>query len=151
MNAERPLIFEFKRTEIPATRYVVNCLREDMELDLSPLQCEVFIQLKENDGIITQKDLEKSLDVSKSTLSGVLKTMEKNGFIEKTVSENDKRVTIVTLTPDGDRAYSEAMKITAELDRIVFGGLDDEEAETLMRILGKVRSNIDSADSRHIS
>ncbi len=146
MTAERPMIIEFKRAEIPATRYVVNVLKKEMNLDLSPLQCEVFILLMDNGGQMTQKHLEGCLDVSKSTLSGVLKTMCKNGFVTKEASEKDRRVTVVTLTEKGQIAYSEAMRLTAELDRTVFAGLDDEEAAALRRALEKVRANTSSTN-----
>lgn len=146
MSYERPTTIEFKRTEIPATRYAINYLRKEMALDLSPIQCEIFVLLEENGGSMTQRDLEDQLDLSKSTLSGVLRTMEKNGFVEKVASESDKRVMVVTLTDEGGEIYSEAMKRFKELDRIIFDGLDEEEMATLSKALEKIRDNIGSDD-----
>jgi len=142
MSYERPMTMEFKRTEIPATRYVINYLRKEMSLDLSPIQCEIFIVLKENGNSMTQRELEEYLDLSKSTLSGVLKTMEKNGFVEKIPSETDRRVMVVTLTPKGNKTYSEAMEKFSDLDRKVFAGMDDEEMAVLAKALEKIRNNI---------
>ncbi len=142
MSYERPMTMEFKGTEIPATRYVINYLRKKMSLDLSPIQCEIFIVLKENGGSMTQRELEEYLDLSKSTLSGVLKTMEKNGFVEKVPSETDRRVMVVTLTEEGGEIYSEAMKRFEELDRKIFEGLDEEEMAVLSKALEKIRNNI---------
>ncbi len=144
MSYERPTTIEFKRTEIPATRYAINYLRKEMSLDLSPIQCEIFILLEENGGSMTQRDLEDQLDLSKSTLSGVLRTMEKNGFVEKVASETDRRVMVVTLTDEGKEKYSLAMEKFSELDRMVFAGLDDEEMAVFAKALDKIRSNISS-------
>jgi len=151
MGYERPMIIEFKRTEIPASRYAINHLRKEMSLDLSPIQCEIFIVLKENGGSMTQKDLEDYLDLSKSTLSGVLKTMEKNGFVEKAHSETDRRVMVVTLTDEGNEKYSLAMEKFLDLDRIAFAGLDEEEMAVLAKALEKIRSNIGSDVRSHFS
>ncbi len=144
MSYERPMTIEFKRTEIPASRYAINYLRKEMSLDLSPIQCEIFVVLKENGDSMTQKELEDYLDLSKSTLSGVLKTMEKNGFVEKVPSKTDRRVMVVTLTDEGNEKYSLAMEKFLELDRIVFEGLDDEEMAVFAKVLEKIRSNISS-------
>jgi len=144
MSYERPTTIEFKRTEIPATRFAINYLRKEMSLDLSPIQCEIFIMLQDNGGSMTQRDLEVYLDLSKSTLSGVLRTMEKNGFVEKVASETDRRVMVVTLTDEGKEAYSQAMKKFEELDRIVFAGLDEEELAAFSKVLEKIRVNIGS-------
>jgi DNA-binding MarR family transcriptional regulator len=144
MSYERPTTIEFKRTEIPATRYAINYLKREMALDLSPIQCEIFILLEENGGSMTQRDLEDQLDLSKSTLSGVLRTMEKNGFVEKVASDTDRRIMVVTLTDEGGEIYSEAMKRFEELDRKIFDGLDEEEMAALSKALVKIRNNISS-------
>ena len=144
MSRDRPLIMDFKITEIPATRYVVNILRKEMSIDLSPMQCEVFILLEENGGSMTQRALEECLDISKSTLSGVLKTMEKRGFVEKAVSDSDRRVMEVSLSPRGREIYSEAMRRMEDLDRTVFAGLDEEELRVMAKALTVIRRNIAS-------
>ena len=144
MSYERPTTIEFKRTEIPATRYAINYLKREMALDLSPIQCEIFILLEENGGSMTQRDLEDQLDLSKSTLSGVLRTMEKNGFVEKVASDTDRRIMVVTLTDEGGEIYFEAMKRFEELDRKIFDGLDEEEMAALSKALVKIRNNISS-------
>ncbi len=144
MSRDRPLIMDFKITEIPATRYAVNILRKEMSIDLSPMQCEVFILLEENGGGMTQRALEECLDISKSTLSGVLKTMEKRGFVEKTVSDSDRRVMEVSLSPRGREIYGEAMRRMEDLDRTVFAGLDEEELRVMAKALAAIRRNIAS-------
>ena len=142
MGYDRPLALEFKKTEIPATRFVINYLKKVMLLDLSPIQCEVFIVLKDHDDSMSQRELEDCLDLSKSTLSGVLKTMEKNGYINKETSCKDKRVMIVTLSDKGKRIYSETMKEFLRLDEIIFKNVKEIELDILYSVLSKIKTNI---------
>lgn len=146
MNDGRPLSLDFKMTDIAAMRFVVNYFHSMSGLNLTPTQCEVFIVLKENGDSMSQRDMEKCLDLSKSTLSGIIGTMERRGFVEKTVSEEDKRVMIISLTEEGNRVYSDALSILHQVDRILLSGLDDEEIATLGRVLDRMRRNATSND-----
>ncbi len=47
------------------------------------------------------KDIEENLKVSKSVASGLIKRMEKNGFIRILPSQLDKRAKDISLTPLG--------------------------------------------------
>ena len=147
MNDGRPLSLDFKMTDIAAMRFVVNYFRNMSGLNLTPTQCEVFIVLKENGDSMSQRDMEKCLDLSKSTLSGIIGTMEKSGFVKKTVSEEDKRVMIISLTDEGSRVYSDALSILHQVDHILLSGLDDEEIATLGRVLDRMRKNATSNDA----
>ncbi len=147
MNYDRPLTLDFKKTEIPATRFAIGFLKRELSIDLTPIQCEIFIMLNENGGGMTQRNLEECLDISKSTLSGVLNTMERNGFVRRSVSATDRRVMDVTLTDEGNGIFSKAMDRIDDLDRLIFDRLTDEERKALSSALEKIRRNVSTDDA----
>ena len=99
---------------------------------------------------ITQKDLSYLLDMRPQSLGELLSKLEKKGFITRTPSEEDRRIMIVRLTPDGK---NEAESSNDKSDDF-FGILDSEEKEQFNAYLERLIENlegkmsIDDADSR---
>ena len=61
--------------------------------ELTPIQRHIlkYILLTTLHRDIYQKDIEGEFQIRKSTVTGILKLMEKNGFIERVNSEKDAR------------------------------------------------------------
>lgn len=74
---------------------------------------------------ISQKDLAAILDIRPQSLGELLAKLEKAGFIERTPSEQDKRIMEIRLTESGKAASEEAPE-TEEIGS-VFDCLDDAE------------------------
>jgi len=105
--------------------------------DTSRGQGRILAMLKIKDGIST-KDLAFLLGMRVSSLNEMLSKMEKNGFVTRIASEEDKRVMLVHLTDlgrDHEQAKPEDMSsifdCLTEAEQALFG-------EYLDRILGKV-------------
>ena len=74
---------------------------------------------------INQKDLSYLLDIRPQSLGELLSKLEKNGYILRTPSENDKRAMIIELTEKGTELPDEA---ESDFDfSSVFDCLNDEE------------------------
>ncbi len=89
--------------------------------NLSRGQGRVLAVLKRKDGIST-KDLALILGISISAVNSLLTKLEKNSFIIKTHSDDDKRVLLVKLTEKG-RNHS----INPILDYDILNCLSDEQ------------------------
>lgn len=87
----------------------------------------------------SQKELSYLLDMSKQALAELLTKLEKNGYILRQSSEDDKRVTVIRLTEEG-------MKCAVDMDEAavdsfhdqVLDCLEDEELEKFDEYLGRV-------------
>ncbi|MCR4648919.1 MAG: MarR family transcriptional regulator [Lachnospiraceae bacterium] len=82
---------------------------------------------------ITVKDLGKKLYLDSGTLTPLLKTLEKRGFITRKRSEKDERVLVVEITEEGDKFKDQAVNIPAEVGSCV--KLSEKDAKDLYRIL----------------
>ncbi|MCQ2079320.1 MAG: MarR family transcriptional regulator [archaeon] len=133
---------EIKKLEILLSRYAISYLKK-YDADLCPLQTEALVVIHDNGGSMVQKHLESILGIRKSTLSGMLNTMIKNGFIEKRDSETDQRSKVVCLTRKGEEFYDTALRDLVLLDNTITAGIPPEDLETMMRVIDRMRSNVE--------
>ena len=84
------------------------------------------------------KDIGKILFLDSGTLTPVLKTLEKKGFIKRHRSEDDERVLDVLLTEEGLMLREQCVDIPAKVGSCI--NLDMQEAAQLYMILHKMMS-----------
>ena len=82
---------------------------------------------------------ERMLDKMSDT-SRIVERMVAKGLVQKAVSEKDKRMVDVVITPQGSQLLESLDRRNEELDAIV-NHLSDEELETLNNLLDKLRNN----------
>ncbi len=91
-------------------------------------------------------ELYQSLMITSGGLTDRLNRLEKKGFIERVVSETDRRSALVRLTATGlktiNAAFGEDMAIEAEL----LNALSDGERRQLAALLARLLSDIEQRD-----
>lgn len=90
---------------------------------------------------IFQKDLEKVLEIRKSTCSAVLSTMEEKGFIVRSAVK-DGRYKKITITELGEKALSGAEENILALEKKIRIGLSPEEIDAFFSTMEKMRNNL---------
>lgn len=109
----------------------------------SPLQIQIITILEENkDKDIYQKDLEKELNVSKAAISGVIKTMEKKGIVERIHSSTDARKNKIVLSQQSLEIYQEKLKQIKTLNEELISGISDSELLQFKKTLNKMKENL---------
>ena len=109
---------------------------------LSGPQGLILIYLCENDEEIYQKDIEKYFNIRSSTATGLLNSLEKNGYITKEPVENDKRMKKIKAT---EHAYSTVEKIdnhVIQLEKIMLDGIDEKEVKQFRNTISKMTLNL---------
>ena len=110
------------------------------EIDLTYTQYIVMMVMWEQKQI-SARDLGKKLYLDSGTLTPVLKTLEKKGFITRKRSEADERVLVINITDKGEGLKEKAKEIPEKMGECI--RLDEKEAVTLYRLLYKVLGGID--------
>jgi len=90
---------------------------------------------------VIQKDLEKGMSIGKSTASGLVKRMVKNGLIYTAPSSTDARVKCLYLTTyaiDIMHAINEHAIMT---EKALRKGISEEDLATFFKVLNKIREN----------
>ena len=88
----------------------------------------------------TQRELQFVLDMRQQSLSELLAKLEEKGFIVRSKSPDDGRVTLIELTEAGAAAAPDVEKIAEKAD--VFDCLDDEERTAFEDIVDKVSASV---------
>lgn len=105
------------------------------ELDLTYTQYITMMVMWEEKSICV-KDLGCRLFLDSGTLTPVLKTLEKKGYITRTRSKEDERVLDVKITDEGMDIRNKAVEIPAQISGCV--SLEPNEAVQLYSILHKL-------------
>lgn len=98
--------------------------------------------LKNNNKDIYQKDLENILNLRRATVSGVLQTMEKNGLIERTTSNDDSRTKKIILNSSAKEMFLKGEERIKMMEEKSLKGISKEELSIFLNVLDKMRNNI---------
>ncbi|MGZ0051943.1 MarR family winged helix-turn-helix transcriptional regulator [Brevibacillus gelatini] len=118
--------------------YVSLFLRE---FDLTTEQFAVLYRLREEDGI-NQKELALRSAKDQPTMTRILDNLQKKGWIEKKLSEQDRRAYLITLTPNGRERIEQAIPAEAKAIADVFAGISPEKLAFLREILLAINENV---------
>ena len=111
------------------------------EIGLTPGQPKVLEYLGLHDESI-QKDIAYGCQIDPATLTGILERMEERGLIERRILKGNRRSSYVYLTESGrDKAKMVSEKF-AEIEEVVFEGIDKKEREQFMNIFYKICCNM---------
>ncbi len=77
--------------------------------------------------IAAQKELSDAMHVSPATVAVSLKSLEREGYVEKLADETDQRRKAVRLTPKGEAAIQRCVQVFEAVDQSMFEGFRPEE------------------------
>lgn len=104
-------------------------------------QPQILAMLWEKDGL-TQKDIVESLRLRPSTVTVMLKRMEKAGLLRREPDPEDMRVSRVYLTEKGKSLRKDIEEIMKRLEEECFAGFTFEEKVLLRRFFIQIRDNL---------
>ena len=120
-----------------------------LEYGITPIQLHVliYILLQNKEGkAVCQKDIEKYINIRASSVSTLLSTLEKNGFIARTVADGDARTKYVTLTEKGNYLCIKNKLLMDKCDGVIQSALSEDEQETFNSLLNKIIDEIEKRD-----
>jgi DNA-binding MarR family transcriptional regulator len=109
-------------------------------LGLRPRHLVALTVLRDSGGS-TQQALSTTLRIDRTNLVGLLNELEADKLIERRRSSEDRRRHLVELTTAGANQLARAELALAAVEDEVLGGLDDEQRETLYRLLQQATSD----------
>ncbi len=100
------------------------------------------IYLESQDKEVFQRDLEKALDVRRSTISNGLGILEKKGYLRRESVHEDARLKKLVLTPEGIQVYQDFKKHLEQVEAEDFQMLSQEELCVLTELLERLCKNL---------
>ncbi|MEU5207876.1 MarR family winged helix-turn-helix transcriptional regulator [Streptomyces sp. NPDC020742] len=88
--------------------------------------------------------------ISKGTLTGVARTLQGRGLLERAGHPTDRRLALLSLTPEGERLMARIVPEFNAEEAFVTEALGEDEAVDLAELLGRVVAQVESrgADRR---
>ncbi len=111
-------------------------------LGLTHVQLSILFYLFSHTAGVTQKDIENNFGIKHSTVNGILGRMEKNGFIEISVCETDRRQRSVTLLPKAADIKLECEAQRTAIENKLTKRLTDEQLKQLRELLDIVYNTL---------
>lgn len=111
------------------------------EFDLTGVQVFALIFLfkaHEQNRTVYQKDIEKEMDISNPTVTGILNRLEAKGLIQRVASHRDARAKSIIVTKKALELDKTLKKKFQENEAQLISSLTKEEAENLEVYLKKI-------------
>ncbi len=93
-------------------------------------------------GNVYQRDLENEFNIRRSSVTGVLQLMERNGLITREHVEHDARLKKLVLTPKAIKIHNTIKQAIIEVEKKLRKGLSDEELNSFLATLDKIKKNV---------
>lgn len=120
---------------------------DEMYSKPSIAQMQIIKYILKHDGkTIYQRELEEVFNLRRATISGILKTMEKNNVIIRVCDPNDARGKIVILSDDAKKFFKEKETLFKKIETVLKKDISKEELEIFYKVILKMRDNINRKD-----
>jgi DNA-binding MarR family transcriptional regulator len=95
----------------------------------------------------TPAELADAAGVTRATMTGLVDTLERDGFVKREPDLSDRRMMSVRLTPAGERFLDEYLPGHFKAIAALMSPLTETERKTLVRLLGKVQQHAASLNA----
>lgn len=137
---ERKIPFEIKMLDNMIDRKICKSVEK---INLTHTQARILRFLFINkDKTVYQNMIEKEVGARRSTISGILDTMEKNGLITRKPWVDDARKKEIALTINSLNKHKEIEKKIADFERVLLKGITDKEKDAFFKTIDKLKENL---------
>jgi DNA-binding MarR family transcriptional regulator len=114
-------------------------LSDNFEITLP--RFDLLAQLDRAPNGMTLGELSQRMMVSNGNITGLVDRLVEQGLIRRKPAPNDRRVQIVSLTPEGQREFRTMARVNADWVGEIFEGLTTKDIEALMPLLAKTKAS----------
>ncbi|MFV0559228.1 MAG: MarR family winged helix-turn-helix transcriptional regulator [Enterococcus sp.] len=140
---EKSLGFEIRELSILLGRYIDSTAKKMQIEDLrGPQAMVIHFIYGHPEQKIYQKDIEKELSIRKPSASQLLDRMEGKGYIERLVSDTDKRYRQVILTEKAVANIKQVEQLRKCVELNLTKEITKEEQASFLKIVTKMKANI---------
>ncbi|MGN0380114.1 MAG: MarR family winged helix-turn-helix transcriptional regulator [Butyrivibrio sp.] len=143
----KSLCLAFKRMDNVLMRFVRARMAEAGFDEVTVMHGWILGFLFRNkDRAVYQKDIEEEFSIAKSTVTNILKCMEKKGYVTRVPDEHDARLKRLELTARGENIHKKAIHHIDEIHARIETDISDEERQCFWQILFKIKNNMNNIE-----
>lgn len=134
---------------------LINCcgkmvkMNVDAELrrsgyNVTPVQSQALVHLyRHREEDITQRDLERALELKPSTINGIVERLLEKDYISRCTCPTDGRCRLLHLTAAGEAMVDSFRTALDRTDAAVLADLTEDEQEMLYDLLRRIYQNLE--------
>ncbi len=139
MNAVRLLIRVMRRHHACVERRIGD-------LGIHHGQHRMLMQLARHEGDVpSQKELAEIMGISPAAVTATLKKLEREGYISRSMTDEDNRRNEIRITEKGLSKVTESRAVFEATDTEMFAGFTPEEIATFISFMERLDRNLDAA------
>lgn len=111
------------------------------EIGIHRTQHRILMHLARDGMLPSQKELADRLDITPAAVTGALKKIEQDGYVERTLG-HDTRYNELKITEKGRDLVNRTRRLFSAADMAMFDGFTNEELDIYISCLEKLQANI---------
>jgi DNA-binding MarR family transcriptional regulator len=123
--------------------------RRATRLELTRAQWRALKATSRQEGL-SQTELAEYLDMEPIAIGRVIDRLEKTGFVERRSDPADRRRWRLYLTPKAHAVVDEMEDIARGLREDALQGVERDDLDALMRVLGQIKENLAALDAQPV-
>ena len=115
------------------------------DLGITGVQSRVmhYILLHCEEGPVFQRDVENAFDLSRSTTTGILQLLEKNGLLLREGVAQDGRLKRLVPTEKAAQMDTQVRNCIRNTETAMMAGISPEERQLFLQVVAKMSDNLD--------
>lgn len=148
MEPKREIGFQVRTLSHTIKHLVDQIAFAEQEVEITGMQGWIMGYLYENrDKDVFQRDIQTHFSVRRSTVTGMLQLMERNGLIVRSPVEWDARLKKLELTSKAMRMHESVVNGFRKAEETLSATLTPEERETFLNLCEKIKNGIEASAS----
>ncbi|MCF0113759.1 MAG: MarR family transcriptional regulator [Erysipelotrichaceae bacterium] len=145
-NVQNDVGFRINRTQKLIHHYMDDLAKGKGITDFAVLHGWILGYIEHHETDIYQKDLEKRFNITKSHVTGILKSLEQEGLIKREGVVNDARLKKIVLTEEGRKTLNQLGNTIDECEDELNSILSQEDKEVFLRCLDAIDAYVGRKD-----
>ena len=110
--------------------------------DLSPATGLVLSILADSDAPLPPNQIAERLIISRATVTGLIDTLERRGYVERHPHQTDRRMLQIALTDTGRQVANAFRPVVHQHEKVWMDALNSSEQEQLLEFLERLQENL---------
>jgi DNA-binding MarR family transcriptional regulator len=148
-------IYTLGRVRQQAHAFLEEEMRREGVRNIAPSYGDVFVIVTVK-GPMPMKDIARHTYKDKSTITGVVKSLEKHGYLKRVKDPSDGRASLISPTTKARKVMDRFVVISRRMGEKLFNGFSPEEMGTLFEMLERIignmkRSRVSARDKKQVT
>jgi len=114
--------------------------------DLSPAGGLVLSTLADSDSPLSPNKIAERLIISRASVTGLLDSLERRGYVQRTPHGSDRRMLLIELTDTGRKVARDFRPIIHHHEKVWLGALSEKEQRQVIDLLHRIQATLTASE-----